>query len=29
MEKIPEYVLEAIYQDFCESIERIQQEKIQ
>ena len=29
MEKIPENVLEAIYKDFCDSIERIQQEKIQ
>lgn len=29
MEKIPEYVLEAIYKDFCNSVERIEQEKIQ
>ena len=29
MEKIPENVLEAIYKDFCDSIERIQPEKIQ
>lgn len=29
MEWIPENILEAIYKDFCDSIERIQQEKIQ
>lgn len=29
MEKIPEYVLEAVYKDFCDSVERIEQEKIQ
>lgn len=29
MEKIPEYVLEAIYKDFCDSVEKIQQEKLQ
>ena len=29
MERIPENILEAIYKDFCDSIERIQQEKIQ
>ena len=29
MEKIPENVLDAIYKDFCDSVERIQQEKIQ
>lgn len=29
MEKIPENILDAIYKDFCDSVERIQQEKIQ
>lgn len=29
MERIPDNILEAIYKDFCDSIERIQQEKIQ
>ena len=29
MEKIPENVLEAIYKDFCDSVERIQQEKVE
>ena len=28
MERIPENVLDAIYKDFCDSVERIQQEKI-
>ena len=28
MERIPENVLEAIYKDFCDSVERIEQEKI-
>lgn len=28
MERIPENILEAIYKDFCDSVERIQQEKI-
>jgi hypothetical protein len=29
MDKVPGQVVDAIYQDFCESVERIQQEKIQ
>lgn len=29
MEKIPENVVDAIYKDFCDSVERIQQEKVQ
>ena len=29
MERIPDNILEAIYKDFCDSIERIQQERIQ
>ncbi len=29
MDKIPERVLDAIYQDFCDSIDRIEQEKVQ
>ena len=29
MDKVPESVVDAIYKDFCDSIERIQQEKIQ
>lgn len=29
MERIPENILDAIYKDFCDSVERIQQEKIQ
>lgn len=29
IERIPDNILEAIYKDFCDSIERIQQEKIQ
>lgn len=29
MERIPENVLEAIYKDFCDSVDRIQQDKIQ
>ena len=29
MEKIPETVVDAIYKDFCDSVERIQQDKIQ
>lgn len=29
MERIPENILEAIYKDFCDSVERIQQEKVQ
>jgi len=29
MEKIPEAVVDAIYKDFCDSVERIQQDKIQ
>lgn len=28
MERIPENVLDAIYKDFCDSVERIQQDKI-
>jgi len=28
MDKVPESVVEAIYKDFCDSVERIQQEKI-
>lgn len=28
MERIPESVVNAIYKDFCDSVERIQQEKI-
>jgi glutamate synthase domain-containing protein 1 len=29
MERIPDNILEAIYKDFCDSVERIQQEKVQ
>ncbi len=29
MEKVPENVVNAIYKDFCDSVERIQQDKIQ
>lgn len=29
MDKIPEHVLEAIFKDFCESVEHIQQDKVQ
>lgn len=29
MENIPEAVVDAIYKDFCDSIERIQQNKVQ
>lgn len=29
MERIPENVVDAIYKDFCDSVERIQQNKVQ
>ena len=29
MEKIPEEVVNAIYKDFCDSVDRLEQEKIQ
>ena len=29
MDRIPDSVVDAIYKDFCDSVERIQQEKIQ
>jgi len=29
MDKIPEAVVDAIYKDFCDSVDRIQQDKIQ
>lgn len=29
MDKVPDAVLDSIYKDFCDSIERIQQDKIQ
>lgn len=29
MEQIPEVIVDAIYKDFCDSVERLQQEKIQ
>ena len=29
MDKVPENVINAIYKDFCDSVERIQQEKVQ
>lgn len=29
MDKIPEAVVDAIYKDFCDSVERIEQDKIQ
>lgn len=29
MEKIPEAIVDAIYRDFCDSVDRLQQEKVQ
>jgi hypothetical protein len=29
MDRVPENVVDAIYKDFCDSVERIQQEKVQ